>query len=352
MLSVALFQTKSTKLTLLQQIACTSMYVIFILVTGFRWRTGTDWLSYEYFFEAALSGIANDFGGTFEVGYLLLVEIWAKIFSHFTFMLLFQSLTIGYLIHRSARYFDVSAVGLLVGLLFIQSQFWYPVRQQLAVAIIMFCLARYTSARSYNTTKTFIETALAGSIHSSALIMLPILGYFRRSLSSLILMLGVIVFVGYRYGPEILDNFMQSRIDTYIFENEYDDEGNRVYLRLLERFISVLLVISFLRGDYFKLSREKINILSVLIVSGFLISISSLVYFPYLARLALYFNWAEAVVFAGIISNIRALSSFRVALFGLWLVLLFCKFIYSLIYYWDLLDPYYFVFEDYQRSVY
>jgi len=325
---------------------------MYILVTGLRWRTGTDWMPYESFFTAAAEGMIDNFGGSFEIGYLIFIEIFSIILNNFTCLLLFQSFTIGYLIFRSAQYLGVSEVGFLTGLLFIQSQFWYPVRQQIAIAIIIFCWSKYEHDRKNNTSKSFMGIFLASMIHASSLIMLPLLLYFRRRLSLVMWMSLAILVIGYQYGALILQDFLQSRIDTYVLENNYDFNPIRKYFRILERSFSLCLVLYFLKSKFCKLSSEKNNILFTLIVIGVLVSVIYLVFFPYLTRLALFFNWAEAVVFAATISTFRSFDSYRLSLFGCWLFFLNLKFFGSLLSYWDLLNPYYFFFENYQRTVY
>lgn len=332
-------------------LVCFSVYVF---VTGLRWKTGTDWFPHEEAFNLSRNSSSDDLGTTFEPGYLYFIKIVSTITESFSVLLVLQSLMIAYFVYRTARYLQLPPVMFLAGLLILQSQFWYPVRQQIAISIIALAFSAYVASRKPKLLTLLMQIFAASMIHLSALLVLPVLIFLRgkRRLISFALAILVLILTVFLLRDSIF-NLVFSRIGTYILENAYESEGGRIYLRIAERvssfFISIYLIRTIVSRKY---APSISTALYVLISFGFVISVFSLSFFPYLARIALYFNWAEAVVLVASIKqglHTKARDKFVIAA---WLLLLSTKFVFSLYSYWDLLDPYYFIFEDVDRDVY
>jgi hypothetical protein len=330
---------------------CFSLY---IFITGLRWKTGTDWIPYEEAFNLTLGSSSDEFGTTFEPGYVLLIKIASAISDSFSVLLIIQSSVIAYFIFKTARYLQLPPVMLLASLLMIQSQFWYPVRQQISVSLIAFTFSALVVTREPKVLLTLSRIGVACMVHISAMATLPILVFLRKKRRLLSLGLGFLLVVATLYlFREVIFNYVGSRIFTYIIENAYEPEVERRYMRIAERALSFLISIYLIKNIIsLKFTSNLSNLLYAMITFGFIISITALLWFPYLTRIALYFNWAEAVVFAGSIRHaLRASLSIKIVIV-LWFSLLAAKFLGSLYSYWDLLHPYYFMFEDVDRSVY
>lgn len=344
-------RTENARLSIGLTLLC---FAVYVFVTGLRWRTGTDWLSYEGAFNLAQDSSVDDLGTTFEPGYLYFIKAVAAISEQFSALLLLQSLAIAYFVFRAAQYLKLPPVMLLASLLMVQSQFWYPVRQQISISIIALAFSAFIVSKQPKTLVRLLQIFAASMIHLSALITIPVLIFLRQRRRLLLSVLAIVavIFTVYLLRDTIF-NLIFSRVGTYIVENAYESESGRLYLRLAERVGSFIIAIYLVRSVLKKRHTQRFTkALYVLITSGFVISLFSLSYFPYLARIALYFNWAEAVVLAGSIRDSRYAKLPDRFVIAMWVLLLGMKFIGSLYSYWDLLDPYYFVFEDVDRDVY
>jgi hypothetical protein len=344
-------QMGNTRLSVALTLFCFSLYVF---VTGLRWKTGTDWLPYENAFNLIQNSSSDDLGTTFEPGYLYLMKIASAISANFSVLLVFQSLAIAYFVFRTAKFLKLPPVMFLASLLIAQSQFWYPVRQQIAISIIAFAFSGHVVARKPRILVLLTQIFAAAMMHISSLIALLALVFIRnrhRLVSTTLALLSLaLLFILMR---ESIFELIYSRVGTYIIENAYETESGRLYLRIAERVCSFIISLYLIRVV---LNRTFPPILSkaayILISFGFFISLFSLLYFPYMARVALYFNWAEAVVFAGSMKHASQAKLPSKVVLAIWFLLFWAKFVASLYSYWDLLDPYYFIFEDMNRDVY
>lgn len=328
-------------------------YAVYTLITGLRWRTGTDWAAYEGAFIKLTHQGRESLGSTFEPGYALLLEIISKTTESFSLFLLMQSTLISLLLYRSAKIARLPPVLFLGCVLLMQSQFWYPVRQQVAIAIVALLVTRFVFVNEKARIRSFWVLAPSASIHSSSLIVFPVLGFMLKIDRRLLIAVFGFAAIAIVLGADLFLSFFESRLQAYIYESNYEYDSSRNVLRAIERTFSVVLLLYLLKSNSGRLvTASQTKRLQLIILAGFVISIIALMSFPYLARLATFFNWLEALTLTLFLFNIHRLSIFqRLATLTL-LCLASARFYGSIMSYIDLLDPYLFIFEPAYRSVY
>ena len=330
------------------------VFLYYIFFTGLRWKTGTDWLSYENAFDVLSRYSSQDLGATFEPGYSIFMGVFSKTVYDFSAFLIFQSMLIAFFIYKTAKISKAPPVSFLFCLLITQSQFFYPVRQQLAISIVMYALSCSMFIKSESFKKTTFLMFIASSIHLSSVVAFfsIILESARSRLIYGFVVLSLMILMYFLFEQFYLE-FFESRFFSYFVKNDYSFDSSRNVFRILERILAVMLL-SFI---YFN---KVLNCYSIknqkdlrnLILFGFAISISTIYAFPYFARFAPYFSWAEALVLSISLSNLNKLSKKIQLIILLLLIIYFIKLIFSILSYWDLLNPYYFRFESFDRGLY
>lgn len=334
-------------------------YLLYALVTGCRWETGTDWIPYQELFAYAISGDTSQVGETFEKGFVLLNIAFSSIFPFYSGFLLFESTLIAVIVWRIARKFSINPAALLCFFALSQSQLWYPVRQQLAIALAAYGASLLITPGKIR--KTWMAGgiyACAASIHVSSLIMV-ISMLVRKAISILFksgrgLALAILCFMLIAYAYQHFSDlaFLQARYSTYVEDNDYDGSSTRLAIRVADRLISVIfalyLCVSYRRKDNEIVTRSLLEFA----IFGAVIYISALVSFPFLTRIALYFSWADAVIVSYFVTIRKSLRPRGRIILGLWIILVWIRFVSSFLSYWDLLNPYYLFFEDFSRDLY
>ncbi len=328
-------------------------YSAYIFITGARWRTGTDWIPYEQAFSLLQSNSIEALGGSFEPGFAYFMEIFSKTFGVYPLFLFTESLCIACLLYWSARLARLPPLLFIAFLFMEQSQFWYPVRQQLAIAVCIFSVSLALFGRKHGAWRLFSPIVGASLIHSSSLITLPIIARTRNiSKTRLLIAVGVVTTLCIIAAP-IIAGFFESRINSYIYENAYEFDSSRNIYRLMERLLTCGILLYLLtRSSLNNFDASVKSAIRFCLLGGLAISAFALAAFPYLARLASYFNWVEALIATSAVLSARRASSFTRGVTGLIIVVFFAKYVGSLASYWDLLDPYYFFFESIDRSMY
>ncbi len=166
--------------------------IILTIFRGLRWETGTDWEQYyEVFIFADWSNIFSfDRGlGNMEPGYVFLNTLIANLGGNYTVFLLITNL---YILLSYARFsIKNSNFPIYIFVLIIFSTQFFPVRIGLAVAIIIWGL---DSLSKKNNVRIIIYTILASTIHSSAIIFIPIYFICRYKKTPTILSVGMASF--------------------------------------------------------------------------------------------------------------------------------------------------------------
>jgi hypothetical protein len=327
------------------------VYISYILITGLRWNTGTDWTPYLNAFKEIKYLDNAGLWLSFEPGYIGLVALIDLIFGDYTYLLIAISVIIVFSIHKAAKIGNIPGFTVLIVLLLIQSQFYYPVRQQIAVALSLYAIVFYLEKPDCRLLRFVGILGIGALFHVSALFSLFAIILNVRIAKMHIIAMGVILFIVGSLIEPYLIAFFDSRIDSYLIINEYEFSNMRTYFRLFERFFSLLILFSILN----KLVDQKFYFgfnfnISIFIFVGMLLSTVTLIYYPFLARLTVYFSSLEAYLVACMVmrrQSIPVSASLRLIPYFL---LISIKFVVSLSSYWDLISPYNFIFELTQRG--
>lgn len=333
-----------------------NMLTVFVLsvycaFTGLRWETGTDWLAYISAYQLSANLEVESLGNSFEPLYMLFIAYMANAFDSFSILLFVQSLFITYFIYRAAGAAKVGVALLCATLFAMQSQFYYPVRQQIAISIAMFAVGAFI----FEARRSFLYSfriIFASCIHASSLITLllfPISGSVVK-LRHLIL-IAIITSLGLYFISEL--SFFEERVTSYLIVNDYEFSDQRNYARLLERLCSVSILLYMCKQLKSTCGTVSFNNLAArFIVIGLVVSTIALLYFPYLSRLSPYFTSVEALLFSRIVTYRKSFPPSNIFLIISLACIYMLKFFMSLLPYWDLIDPYYFVWDDFYRDLY
>jgi hypothetical protein len=146
-----------------------SLGLAVILIAGMRWETGTDWITYRYFFETIETRNWSSSG--MELGYEMLVRFFKMLSGEQTVFLFFCAsfivLLTYYTLYKHSPY-PLFSLFLLISYSLVGIGF--GVRQDLAIAITLFSIT-YIIDRSL--IKFVLLVSLAAFIHKSSLIFLP-----------------------------------------------------------------------------------------------------------------------------------------------------------------------------------
>lgn len=154
--------------------------VVFTLFRGLRWDTGTDWEQYYMVFgDVSWDTIFfYDRGyGYMEPGYVLLNLIIRTLGGNYTTFLLLTNFLVLYTYAKFS--FSNSNTPIYVFVLMMFSTQFFPVRIGIAVAFIILGLCYFSQKRYL---RVVIYTIIAASIHSSAIVFLPVyfISFYKR----------------------------------------------------------------------------------------------------------------------------------------------------------------------------
>jgi hypothetical protein len=322
------------------------VYISYILITGLRWNTGTDWTPYLNAFKEIKDLDNTGLWLSFEPGYIGLAALIDLVFGEYTYLLVAISAIIVFSLHKTAKIGNIPGFAVLIVLLLIQSQYYYPVRQQIAIALSLYAIVFYLEKPDSHLLRFIGILGLGALFHISALFSLFAVILNQRILKIRIMGLGIILLIVASLIEPYLRAFFESRIDSYLITNEYEFSNMRTYFRIIERILSLLILYSILK----KLVNQKFYFgfkfsVSIFIFFGMMLSIVTLLYYPFLARLTVYFSSLEAYLVACMVMKRQSIPiSVSVRLIPYFL-LLTIKFLASLSSYWDLISPYNFIFE-------
>jgi len=154
--------------------------VVLTLFSGLRWEVGTDWPWYEqsfynvqwsdfYCFELNKMLDSGD-NKILEQGWALLLVLVRTLFGYYTFFLLFTNFVILFLVYKTA--IRVSDNPIIYFVLYINFQSFFPVRQHLAVAIMVYSFVLLFQKGRFH---FFLGLIISFFIHNSSIALFPYL---------------------------------------------------------------------------------------------------------------------------------------------------------------------------------
>lgn len=147
--------------------------IVLTLFRGLRWDTGTDWNQYLKVFEVAkwdnIFSFSRNSSTSMEFGYVFLNVIVKTLGGDYTMFLLVTNFFVLYTYLKFSLSNSDTPIFIFVLLIF-GSQF-FPVRIGIAVAVIFFGLIKFSEKKYLQVT---VCTLLAATIHTSAIVFLPV----------------------------------------------------------------------------------------------------------------------------------------------------------------------------------
>lgn len=326
-------------------------FVIIVSFQGFRWRTGTDWNPYLYFFENADDDQLN-----IEIGYYYFNKIIRLFTDSYTVFLLIECTIIAICQISFAKQFSINNKA--ATLLYFFSTTIFPVRYTLATAIF---LLSYKSICNRNLKQFLIFYIIACSIHQIIIVTLPLYFISAKQYNSKTLFIIYIISCALGLLSEFvlknltdalsfiynyLPSFSQNKVSHYM--NEYNEP-----LSLTSTLISyingaIFIAIFIYFRSRLKVNKIQYNILLNIYVFGLSFSRIVLNTVPYLARINLSCAGGFVLILLFIIQKTN--PNYR------WmLTLLFClytmiSYIGGINAYEDLYLPYYSIFSTTERG--
>lgn len=295
LLARVLSNGKSKQLSVIFVIITTA---ILTLVSGLRTNIG-DTGMYIYTYKLITSNY--DANGAYEPGFVLILKILKSISTDPQFMIMIISITINVCIimtlwkYRKYYYFEIAVF------LYVASGYYLVtmngIRQCLAASIIFAATPLFINR---NTKSYLLIVILAYTIHTSAIIMIPI--YFITSVKpwskqSNILIIGTILAM-FLYEPlmNIAASIFGSKLDVY----KESTEGGTSVIRVGVFFVPVML--SYIKRDSMKHGWNKINIFTNINLLSFLVMFFSLIQWVF-ARFTLYLQPYTFILFGYMVKN-------------------------------------------------
>lgn len=262
--------------------------VSLIVISGFRYKSGTDFHTYTEIYMLAPKTNLSD---ATDIGFLIICKILNRISLDPQLMFLVTSIIINILIVNTLRKKSTSYE--LSMWLYINTFAYYStfngVRQWVAAAIV-FSGSEYLFKRNFK--KYLIVVILASLIHASAIVMLVIYFIVNSKPFSLRNLFIIISFIGaiFLYIPfvNLLFKLLQGTQYAYYFNVVKDSTNGVNPIRIIVYLLPVILFALF----YKKLNKKKdkeIDIIFNLCIIGSLIMLLS-VKQVFFARLIFYFD--------------------------------------------------------------
>ena len=149
------------------------LVLILTLFRGLRWDTGTDWDQYLSVFKVAdwsnIFSFSRNSSTHMEPGYMLINVLVKTIGGGYTLFLLLTNFFVLYAYQRFALTNSTSPIFVFVLIIF-STQF-FPVRIGIAVGVILLGLTNFSDKKFR---RAIFFTLIAATIHSSAVIFIPI----------------------------------------------------------------------------------------------------------------------------------------------------------------------------------
>jgi len=330
--------------------------LLVIIISGIRWKTGTDWNPYFNLFNNNQT-FTDFFSVLYEPGFLLVNGIVKHLSSDYT-LLLFTIATIVI----AVKYYAISVlspfplVSILINISFYAGDL-FTVRQGIAIAFVAYSCVFITRKQFVY----FVFTSfIAMSFHVTAIVFLPAYYIFhlefnnRKIIMWLILsfIFSLVINVGelFIYLSTVIFPFAGDKIARLMVMDINVASDIPLWLRQTLGFskrmfiVSALLLLSKkIRDNNFK------GFLNLFVVSVFLyIFLNDL--HPTFKRLGMYYSFFEVLLLPYFIVIFKGNSKIPILL----LLILYCyaKYIYGFESNWDLFFPYEHIFDDSYKFVY
>lgn len=330
---------------------------LLVLMSGLRWKTGTDWDLYYYYFTM-YDSFSEFNNGQFEIlysAYTFLVKSFTDSYS--VFLLISASLIIGIkavMLRKLEPFFMVclfAYYALYLGDLF-------SVRQSLAISVSLISLYYIIKQKKIY---FLISVIIASLIHNSAVVLVlayPIF-YLKINNKATVLIIVLSLFIGISgvMNP-LLSKFqfliegfggvdserISGKLDTYTTEASASKIDSKVaFLISALRRIIILPVILYFRKDLQSaVYNGYVNLFTFSNVIFFTLSQVSIVF----VRFTSYFTVIEILIIASVI-RVQKDKRKRFLLLLFFAVYMASRLFVSLNTYLDLYDPYYWIFDKY-----
>lgn len=330
---------------------------LLILLSGLRWKTGTDWDMYYYYFTM-YDSFSEFNNGQFEVlyaGYSYVVKSFTE--SYTVFLLISATLIIGIkavMLKKLEEFFMVALFAyyaLYMGDLF-------SVRQNLAISVSLVSVYYIIQQKKLY---FLISVIIATLIHNSAVVLLlayPIF-YLKINNKATVVIIIVSFLIGisgfmnpllskFQYLIEGFGSMDSARISGKLDAYTNEASGSKIdskvafLISALRRMI-ILPVILYFRNDLKSaVYNGYINLFTFSNVIFFTLSQVSIVF----VRFTSYFTVIEILIIASVI-RVQKDKRKRFLLLVFFAIYMASRLFVSLNTYLDLYDPYYWIFDKY-----
>ena len=294
---------------------------LLVLLSGIRWKTGTDWDMYYYFFSA--SNTLNDFISNdvnnqgIEFGYGIVNYITKFIFGDYNFLLMIVS---GVIIGVKCRLFFKYSPFFLVAIFANFSTYLgdiFFIRQNFALAMTLLSFDFILKKKKIHFC-SFIF--LAASIHTSALIFLPAywIYYYRMTFKRMISVVAFFICISiFKFNTEILmwimdifsseDGKIFQKLHAYYILNmqgknfgQAIDSNTRIIIASLRRIVFLPVFLAVYRIKFWD-NEMYTGILNLVIFGHLLFFFVSGIGMDFAGRLTLYYYIYEILLMTYII---------------------------------------------------
>ncbi|MBY7144603.1 EpsG family protein [Virgibacillus sp. NKC19-3] len=273
-----------------------------VLVSGFRYGIGTDFLSYErIYFELTTSNIIDNVLNTrYELGWIALNHLVELIFNDVKYLFIVSSLLI-WVLNFKAIYDSKNKISMSVAALILLCTLYNPsfnmVRQSLAAAVLMLSVKPTIEKRPV---KFLLTILIATSFHYTASIFLPVYLIVNTRIKNLDFIKKIIAVVGFTLSvilaPKLLP-FIAS-FETFSSYNNYHLEFNDFGIGNIILKLPVIIIILV------NLKKLKINNSMYKLVIIYFLSLI-LEYYGYLgeniSRIAIYYEMMQVFILSAIV---------------------------------------------------
>ncbi|ENB9462943.1 EpsG family protein [Providencia rettgeri] len=331
-----------------------SFSFIVIIISGLRWRTGTDWLPYEMYFHNLNPSNVDDYSHI-EYGYRIFMLSIKNIFSNYSFFLFFQSLiVIGLKVLVSLKMNNIQRILFCTIYLLAYCFNIFNVRQDISISLILVAIVFYNQGLL----KFTLITLLASLFHKSAIICLlfPFIYLLnKRNLLFFTVLISIIFisFIKIDIGAWLPDSISYK---YYSFVYEAPESYTKSLLGQIMSFLTKFPYVIFLYYSFLKLDLSKNErYITAIALLGFILSIISISSgIGMLNRIAIYFYITELYIIPILLVKYSYLASKKnsLLLLGMFLVIYLGRFYSYINSYSDLFIPFESILEINFKDVY
>lgn len=328
--------------------------IFLVLLSSIRWNTGTDWISYYYFFIHNNS-LDEFLSGDFEIGYAVLNYSIKNIIAQYNILLGIMALSIICLKYRCIFLYSIFPL-MSLALNFANSNGdLFPVRQTIAIAMILYSVHFIIQRKKI----LFIANiVLASTFHISALVFLPAYFIFYLNIRRRYLVIGA--FVSIVIGStSIIENLLEYFVtqfagnDFYVLFkiSDYLDaqksgenfgaavsESTANALGILRRCMFLPILIYF-KNKFSNINQNYVGFLNLTCIGIFLFYLLYSVSATVAARLSIYYSLFEIFTIPYLFLLVQNNFSRTI----LWIIcIIYCglKYYYGLYAYYDEFIPF------------